>query len=1050
MTRQKIIAAAIAATVAVSGFSAPARAEALPRPDAVLVSRGMSQTPILKGVRLDANDPLHMDLLVDTYGETFGAAESSRLAQYLQAAIALPEKSLWVNLSPYEKDRVIDAATEKTELGRVMLEQDYILKQFASSLTHPDTELGKRYWKAVGAGAPQSLTKVWIVPDAVRVKQDGATALVSSSRLAVMTDVDYQAMKAEHAEKATADAALAFVRKEMLPIIEKEVNEGALFAPLRQVFSAVVLASWIESRSKGSMYDSLASSRQIRGISLRDRRYRFDVTEKYAEGFTKGTYAVSRKETENGRKVKRQYVSGGEVLALKGKIAAEPAPLDDAAMREGCSAPEHAQRIDLRLGRPRIAESTVAAEEGGDREKVIVDGEKSSESSSSIAKVTETFVDEYVRGEITLDVLLRGYASDLDLRLDQIRASLISVFAKTRLNLSPDATASDAERAVMGTCGVILETAMFAVTQYREVLQRFDGLVRDKLLPIYSLKTGYKYKFSPEGWHLVRLAFASAYTPSKAARDLFSHEHFFATEIECKAVIVICKLLFGYPKLNFTGRDALVQLLISGGESKERWNAIFAEHCRKFFDHPNEAYTVFLQAAESMFADREYFEFSNELNEESSADRLIASVDGWALREIVLQFGLPQNSERVLAEIFRDHERVKQDKAAYEGALRAIDRLIPEAKGDLSAKIIAATLEYAERTPFDYFSALNDYARAENNDYSSSALSPFDAQWYARANDVPSTSNAFISKYLRNELVMDTMLRAVAADDSYSMDYLRDLVIYGLAHYAMNLPSAQGSTKVTDEMRQAVMAAHGPDVEAAMYRTEVYRNIIAEFDAKKLDYVLFLLPSPKTALLMHSPLARHWVKLAYASVCTPSEAAHQIALRERGISEMVLTAALEEVEGLRGRLEFDLSTAWALAPTDSWVVAKLLKKYGLTDSSVPTLRAIYFDRGRFAKDRARRTDAMIKIAGLLQGRDQGLVQDIYDDLMRYDMRATKKPFSILDETVKPVAASSGLTPNGGVDLDMALAGNALPGLWKDSTSTIPEDCVFRVENVSAW
>ena len=27
-----------------------------------------------------------------------------------------------------------------------MLEQDYMLKQLAASLTNPDTELGKRYW----------------------------------------------------------------------------------------------------------------------------------------------------------------------------------------------------------------------------------------------------------------------------------------------------------------------------------------------------------------------------------------------------------------------------------------------------------------------------------------------------------------------------------------------------------------------------------------------------------------------------------------------------------------------------------------------------------------------------------------------------------------------------------------------------------------------------------------------------------------------------------------------------------------------------------------
>ena len=47
------------------------------------------------------------------------------LSLYL-ASMTIPKDDLWVNLSPYEKDRIIPNELGKTELGRDMLAQDYI------------------------------------------------------------------------------------------------------------------------------------------------------------------------------------------------------------------------------------------------------------------------------------------------------------------------------------------------------------------------------------------------------------------------------------------------------------------------------------------------------------------------------------------------------------------------------------------------------------------------------------------------------------------------------------------------------------------------------------------------------------------------------------------------------------------------------------------------------------------------------------------------------------------------------------------------------------
>ena len=66
--------------------------------------------------------------------------DASRLIKYFFAALTVPEKDLWVNLSPYEKDRIAPVAFARTEMGRDLLAQDYLLKQLTASLMYPDGE----------------------------------------------------------------------------------------------------------------------------------------------------------------------------------------------------------------------------------------------------------------------------------------------------------------------------------------------------------------------------------------------------------------------------------------------------------------------------------------------------------------------------------------------------------------------------------------------------------------------------------------------------------------------------------------------------------------------------------------------------------------------------------------------------------------------------------------------------------------------------------------------------------------------------------------------
>src|SRR5665213_2665212 len=110
----------------------------LPVPGAMVDLTPAFEPALIKGLTIDKNDPFRFNFIMDAgksglSGEAL-KKEGDRLVKYFFACLTIPQKDLWVNLSPYEKDRIIPQALGKTPLGRDLLEQDYILKQLTASL----------------------------------------------------------------------------------------------------------------------------------------------------------------------------------------------------------------------------------------------------------------------------------------------------------------------------------------------------------------------------------------------------------------------------------------------------------------------------------------------------------------------------------------------------------------------------------------------------------------------------------------------------------------------------------------------------------------------------------------------------------------------------------------------------------------------------------------------------------------------------------------------------------------------------------------------------
>ena len=246
----------------------------------------------LRGMQIHPDDPLTIDFIIDQgdtgFSEEIFKEETARLIRYFLAGVAVAASDLWVNLSPYESDRVIPDKLAETNLGSDMLAQDYILKQFSASLTHPDTLSGQEYWRNFADG---DVSKIWISPEYAEIFDGGTKVLLGNSSLMIKY------------ERPVSD-------QKMVREITKEVNHGKHFASLRQIYSALILAEWFKQKVRNSIYDaSYVNKNKIKGIGADNPGAKDKIYHLYCEAFERGVYDLIKKDDKT--KKKRRFFSGG-------------------------------------------------------------------------------------------------------------------------------------------------------------------------------------------------------------------------------------------------------------------------------------------------------------------------------------------------------------------------------------------------------------------------------------------------------------------------------------------------------------------------------------------------------------------------------------------------------------------------------------------------------------------------------------------------------------------------------------------------------------------
>ncbi|MCX5681190.1 MAG: hypothetical protein NT079_02765, partial [Candidatus Omnitrophica bacterium] len=374
----------------------------LPQPGTMISLSPAFNPALLRGLQVYPDNPLRFDFIVDPgdtglQGQAF-KDEATKLIKYFLASLTIPEDDFWVNLSPYEKERIIADALGQTEMGRDLLAQDYILKQLAATLVNPENDLGKKFWDRVYKKSYElygttnvpadTFNKVWIMPDKAVVYEHNAYAFVGERHLKVMLEEDYLAIesnkgvkdyrgkglqesqsqefkKSSSAEDGSASGGnplilkpsnpsdkltSQIVREVLIPEIEKEVNNGKVFANLRQIVNSMILATWYKKTLKDSLLGQVyADKNKIKGLqgqritgikesqsqesekssfaedgsasggnpsTLESSDSQSDVQSiynQYLETFKKGVFNFIRveKDVASGKNIPRKYFSGG-------------------------------------------------------------------------------------------------------------------------------------------------------------------------------------------------------------------------------------------------------------------------------------------------------------------------------------------------------------------------------------------------------------------------------------------------------------------------------------------------------------------------------------------------------------------------------------------------------------------------------------------------------------------------------------------------------------------------------------------------------------------
>ena len=272
-------------------------------------------------------------------GQNWLNEQTKALLKYFLIGLAIPNDSFWVNLRPDSPDNIIDSSLAKTDLGRILLEADLELKKDTAKATSPETPEGKSYWNKLYQKAEElfgsenitipTLTRPWIVPDEIIIRESADSAYVYKATLKVCLEQDYLKGNATYSfkdprEKQLNEYSSQLIKEEIIPKLTKEINSAKRYAPLRQVYYSLILSQWFKARfraqaiadsqqstAKTNPYLSLIDSQNLTGLTSKQAWSKTTYFQAYQKSFKDGEYNIQEPvSTVYGQSI-RSFFSGG-------------------------------------------------------------------------------------------------------------------------------------------------------------------------------------------------------------------------------------------------------------------------------------------------------------------------------------------------------------------------------------------------------------------------------------------------------------------------------------------------------------------------------------------------------------------------------------------------------------------------------------------------------------------------------------------------------------------------------------------------------------------
>ena len=301
---------------------------------------------------------------------------TQELLKYFFIGLTLPNEKFWVNLRPDSPDDILDPDLEKTDIGRIFLEADVQLKKDTSGMTSPRTPEGKQYWDKLYKKAGElfgsenitipTLTRPWIVPDEVIIRESPEGAYIYKATLKVMLEEDYLKSPGRQVTKSPGsleesnpnfqpltsnysfsdprlkelnEYSTQLIKETIIPKLTRQINTSKRYAPLRQVYYSLILAQWFKQSHQvtGSQSHQLPKNPYIKLIDsgklitpnfslLTQQPYdKQAYFKQYQQSFKDGEYNLQESiHAPMGQSIRR-YMSGGMQMDCSSKIEGIPA-----------------------------------------------------------------------------------------------------------------------------------------------------------------------------------------------------------------------------------------------------------------------------------------------------------------------------------------------------------------------------------------------------------------------------------------------------------------------------------------------------------------------------------------------------------------------------------------------------------------------------------------------------------------------------------------------------------------------------------------------------